>query len=111
MTGPNGARVIDFRARANTPETDRYIAPRKADIRAMGLKNLEGEDWYDPPVESADEFVARMDSAGIDAVAFVGRNRSKEPDWPLTNEFVAEMMKQYPGRFYGFAGVDATQLD
>jgi predicted TIM-barrel fold metal-dependent hydrolase len=78
----------------------------------MGLKFPGGTEWYDPPVETAEEFVARMDRAGIEAVAFVGRNRaSSAPDWPLTNEWVAEVMHQHPGRFFGFAGVDAERLE
>ena len=104
--------MIDFRARANTVETDRYVGPRKADIRAMGLRFPGGTEWYDPPIETTEEFVARMDRAGIEAVAFVGRNRgASAPDWPLTNEWVAEQMRRHLGRFYGFAGIDAARID
>jgi predicted TIM-barrel fold metal-dependent hydrolase len=105
-------RVIDFRARVNTPEASRYLAPRLADIRSLGIPYFDGGEWYDAPAETVDEFVGRLDAAGIEAVALVGRNRSGgDPDWPLTNEWVAEVVERHPHRFYGFAGVDATDLE
>jgi hypothetical protein len=104
-------RVIDFRARANTHETMGYIRPRIADIRAMNLPPPDGSDWYEAPEETVEEFVARLDRAGIDATVFVGRNRGSTPGWPLTNEWVAEAMRQFPGRILGIAGVDAKRLD
>jgi len=104
-------RVIDFRARANTHETARYIRPRIAEIRRMGLPPPDGSDWYDAPAETTEEFVTRLDRAGIDATVFVGRNRGSTPDWPLTNEWVAGVMKRYPGRILGIAGVDAKRLE
>ena len=107
MTG-----VIDFRARANTAETATYVRPRKTAIRNMGILPFGDEDdWFDPPVETMDQYIAHLDEAGIQATVFVGRNRPDIPGWSMTNEWVAEVTGQYPDRLIGFGGVDARHPD
>jgi predicted TIM-barrel fold metal-dependent hydrolase len=103
--------VIDFRARANTPENEQYLRPRLADIEALGLRSIDGGEWYRAPAETVDEFVDRLDRCGIEGVVFVGRNRGSRPGWNLTNSWVAEMVARHPGRIHGFAGVDAERLE
>ena len=105
--------VIDFRARANTPETDAYLRPRIDDIERMGITFPgQGREWYRAPAETIDDFIGRLEPAGIDAVVFVGRNRTASvPDWPLTNDFVAEVAAKYPSQVLAMAGLDATDLD
>jgi len=104
--------VIDFRARANTPEAARYSGPRLATIAAMGIRNVDGASrWHEAPSETVPEFIARLDRVGITTVVFTGRNRAAQPDWPLTNEWVAGVMRDHPGRVVGFAGIDAERLD
>jgi len=104
--------VIDFRARANTPETDAYLRPRIDGIERMGITFPgHGREWYRAPAETIDEFIGRLEPAGIDAVVFVGRNRGSVPGWPLTNDFVAEVAAKYPDQVLAMAGLDATDLE
>jgi predicted TIM-barrel fold metal-dependent hydrolase len=104
--------VIDFRARANTPEAARYTGPRLSDIATLGIRNVDGaQRWHEAPIETVAGFVERLDQAGIGTVVFTGRNRRTQPDWPLTNEWVAAAARDHPGRIVGFAGIDAEHLD
>lgn len=98
--------VIDFRARPNTPEWARYLARRTRTIRteAGGMKFGE----YTAEEETLDGFLKQLDDAGIERAVFAARDRSgTDPDWTLTNDFVAECVRAAPDRIVGFAGVDA----
>lgn len=102
------SRVIDFRARPNTPEWARYLARRTTTIRteAGGMKYGE----YTAAEESLDGFLKQLDDAGIGRAVFAARDRSgTDPDWTLTNDFVAECVRAAPDRIIGFAGVDGSR--
>jgi hypothetical protein len=54
-----------------------------------------------------DEFVAALDAAGVRASALHNFDEETAAGIPpVPNDKVAEIMKTYPGRFIGFAGVD-----
>ncbi len=54
-----------------------------------------------------DEFVAALDDAGVRASAIHNMDEQTTTGIvPVPNEKVAEIMRKYPGRFIGFAGVD-----
>lgn len=100
--------VIDFRARPNTPEWARYLARRTRSIRteAGGMKY----GAYTAEEESLDGFLKQLDDAGIERAVFAARDRSGiDPDWTLTNDFVAECVRAAPDRIVGFAGVDGSR--
>ena len=97
--------IIDFRARPNTPEWARYLSRRTNLIRTQ---SGTGFSDFRAPEESLEGFVAQLDGSGIDQAVFAARNRKlSDPDWTLTNEFVAECVHAHPSRLVGFAGVDA----
>lgn len=103
------SRVIDFRARPNTPEWARYLARRnKAILSGSGTAFSS----YQAPEETLQQFVGQLDRAGIERAVFAARNRSRtEKEWTLTNDFVAECVRAFPDRIVGFAGLDASDPD
>ena len=103
------SRVIDFRARPNTPEWARYLSRRRKAIRSEAGA---GFGDYHAPEETLEQYVAQLDGAGIERAVFAARNRSgSDPEWTLTNDFVADCVRAVPDRIVGFAGVDASEPD
>jgi hypothetical protein len=101
--------VIDFRARPNTPEWAHYLARRASVIRSHTGTTFGS---YHAPEETIEEFVAQLDRAGIDRAVFAARNRSSsDPQWTLTNDFVAECVRGFPDRIVGCGGIDAADPD
>lgn len=99
-------RVIDFRARPNTPEWARYLARRTKAIAAGSGISFSS---FQAPEETLQGFVDQLDSAGISRAVFAARNRAQtEQEWSLTNEFVAECVGKHPDRIVGFGGIDAS---
>lgn len=98
--------VIDFRARPNTPEWARYLERRMTAIQSESGATFSS---FRAPRETLTEYVERLDGAGIDIGVFAARNRaSSEPEWTLTNDFVAECVRAHPDRIVGFGGTDAS---
>lgn len=56
---------------------------------------------------SIDLFVAEMDDVGLDHAVIVGQ-RSAEKWGNASNDDIASLVTKYPGRFSGFAGIDAN---
>jgi predicted TIM-barrel fold metal-dependent hydrolase len=97
--------IIDFRARPNTPERARYLSRRTKLIRTQAGTGFSD---FRAPEESLEGFVAQLDAIGIDQAVFAARNRKlSDPEWTLTNAFVADCVNAHPSRIIGFAGVDA----
>lgn len=97
--------IIDFRARPNTPEWARYLSRRTSLIRTQ---SGTGFSDFRAPEESLAEFIGQLDSLGIEQAVFAARNRKlSDPEWTLTNDFVAECVAAHPQRIVGFGGVDA----
>lgn len=100
------SRIIDFRARPNTPEWARYLARRTKAIAAGSGVVFSS---FQAPEETLDEFVGQLDRYGIERAVFAARNRAQtEREWSLTNEFVAECVSRHPNRIVGFGGIDAS---
>jgi hypothetical protein len=53
-----------------------------------------------------DDFLAMMDRAGIDVAVLHGEDQETTFNKIIPNELVAELVKEHPDRFLGFAGVD-----
>ena len=59
---------------------------------------------------SAELFVSEMDELGVDVAVIMGQRSG--PVWgSVDNAHIAELVERYPGRFVGFAGVDAHDPD
>jgi uncharacterized protein len=57
---------------------------------------------------SIEVFLQEMDAAGIDAAVIVGQRTAAR--WgSVANDDIAELVRLYPGRFFGFAGVDPLE--
>lgn len=100
-------KVIDFRARPLVPEYAAYLRPRLAAIRA----ETGSFGAFDAPEQSIAGFVASLDEVGVDVAVFAARNRLNEaPDWPLTNDLVADAVREFPKRLVGFGGLDLSDV-
>ena len=99
--------IIDFRARPNVPQYAAYLRPRLEAIAA----ETGGFGKYYAPDQSIDDFVKSLDAVGVAAAVFVARNRSSAgPDWPLTNDLVAEAANDHPARLIPFGGIDLSDI-
>ncbi len=54
----------------------------------------------------AEDFLGMMDGAGIDIAVLHGEDQETTFNKKIPDELVAELVKSYPDRFLGFAGVD-----
>lgn len=90
-------RVIDFRARPNTEEYMNLYPGTYA-----------WDNYFNCPKPEPGPlagFIAALDEAGVTQAVFTGRN---SPRVTLSNDYVADCVKAYPDRLFGFAGIDAT---
>jgi uncharacterized protein len=60
--------------------------------------------------QSAELFVEEMDELGVDVAVIMGQ-RCAAAWGSVDNAHIAELAERYPGRFVGFAGVDAHDPD
>ena len=100
-------QVIDFRARPLVAAYASYLRPRLAAIRAETGDFLD----YEAPDQSVAEFVDSLEKAGVTQAVFAARSRASDsPDWPLTNDLVAEAVAKHPDRLIGFGGLDLSNI-
>lgn len=99
--------VVDFRARPNLVEYDRYLRPR---LDAIDQVTGGRYGAYRAATEDLAGFVDRLDRAGIDVAVFAARSRVSTGDWSLTNDVVADAASQYPDRIVGLAGIDISDM-
>lgn len=91
-------RVIDFRARPNTPEyMGMYPSSRSWDLYF---------NYPKPPTVSLADFIGELDRVGVGQALFTGR---QTPVLTLSNDYVADCVKAYPNRLFGFAGINPTK--
>ena len=101
--------IIDFRVRP--PITSNV---KQQTFSSMFSKNYVENVWtrYREPIPSWDDMsvekmVEEMDAAGVDACVLMGRVAEKGLDASCSpNEEIAGLLSHYPGRFYGFAGIE-----
>jgi uncharacterized protein len=103
--------IIDFRVRPPFGGfCDLHIfRPRKAKpdpVTASGL-SLDMEPYRSFEERSMSAFMAEMDEAGIDVGVVMGR-QSPEPYGSVSNDDIASLLAEYPGRFVGFGSVDGS---
>lgn len=100
--------IVDFRARPNVEAYAQYLFPRLDAIAEQTRGNFGS---YRAEVESVDEFVARLDRAGIDIAVFAARSRATASStWALTNDSVADAVSRHPDRLVGFGGIDVSDV-
>lgn len=96
-----------------------YPKPYVEELKKIGV-GREGGIGIDIPVwESAEEHIAQMDSLGVDVhVLALSAPNVYFPDSGLskalaiiTNDFIANISRQYPERFLSLASIPLTNLD
>lgn len=97
-------KIIDFRLRPSTPEMVSI-----ADNRVFKDLLMKKAKPYDKKIYPVEETVKEMDDAGIVLGVIQGRDIEATYQWKLTNDHVAEVIKKFPNRFIGYAGVDPNK--
>jgi predicted TIM-barrel fold metal-dependent hydrolase len=95
-------KVIDFRARPNTPE---YMALYD---NPASLRSWEVFQYPKPPNEPLETFMANVEREGIHKIVFTGRQSATRG---ISNDYIAGCVRQYPDRIVGFAGIDMSAGD
>ncbi len=81
--------------------------PRHPDLPDYGIEpGLRKMFRMDGEPDSVDEMAARYEAADVRAVIFSVDAETETGDKPDPNDYVAEVVKRYPDRFFGFATVD-----
>jgi len=97
-------KIIDFRLRPSTSEMVSI-----ADNPVFKNLLMKKAKPYDKRVYPVAETVKEMDKAGIVLGVIQGRDIETTYHWKLTNDHIAEVVKKFPNRFIGFAGVDPNK--
>ncbi len=95
-------RIIDFHTHA--------FPAWLRDDRARYLERdaTFGELFADPRAKmaTADELIAAMDADGVDASVVMGMGWTDHGLAREVNDYIVESVRRYPGRLYGFCGVN-----
>ena len=97
-------KVIDFRARPNTGEYMKmYTGPANA-------RNWERFGYPEPPTVSLAEFVRALAANNLEKAVFTGRQSVAGGAIVrgISNDYVAQCVRESGGRIVGFAGLDPT---
>ena len=100
--------AIDIVINLHTPE----VLPLKPKWRKDFIGDKIGADAEILNGLSIEKYLERMDRAGIQ-MAFIAASRSGSKghpsNWQLPYEIVADVVRKYPKRFKGLAGIDPTE--
>jgi uncharacterized protein len=100
--------AIDIVINLHTPE----VLPLKPKWRKDFIGGKIGADAEILNGLSIEKYIERMDRAGIQ-MAFIAASRSGSKghpsNWQLPYEIVADVVRKYPKRFKGLAGIDPTE--
>jgi len=100
--------AIDIVINLHTPE----VLPLKPKWRKDFIGGKIGADAEILNGLSIEKYLERMDRAGIQ-MAFIAASRSgtkgHPSNWQLPYEIVADVVRKYPKRFKGLAGIDPTE--
>ena len=100
--------AIDIVINLHTPE----VLPLKPKWRKDFIGGKIGADAEILNGLSIEKYLERMDRAGIQ-MAFIASSRSgtkgHPSNWQLPYEIVADVVRKYPKRFKGLAGIDPTE--
>lgn len=106
--------IIDFRVQPPFKSflDIHFFRPRPAMEDPVTGNPFARDRW---PTPSFDEksiglFMEEMDAAGIDVAVIAGQRAAAR--WgSVDNDDIAELIRYYPNRFFGFAGVDPAEAD
>lgn len=103
----NGYQVVDIRARPPTREILRYFTPEHLKFFGghLGMKQIP-QSYSNA---SVDEFFVEADNAGVDHMVVVHRvvpAAGGSPRSDVSNDHIAEVVRAYPDRLLGVAGID-----
>ena len=100
-------RVIDFHTHAFPP----WLRDRRD--RYLETDATFGELFSNPraKMSTADELVEAMDADGVDASVVMGMGWTDHGLAVEVNDYLAESVRRYPGRLYGFGGVSPAWGD
>ena len=99
--------IIDFRSRPNTTEI-------------MTLYDQPGREFHwkrwdcpPPPKIELPEWINNLADAGVDRAVVTGRQvvKSGEVAFGISNDWLSDVIKQYPEKLIGFAGIDISGGD
>jgi uncharacterized protein len=93
--------IMDARNRPNTKEFMKRLQSPGA--RYMFEKVLLRPI---PPEQSIEEWIVETERAGFNKVVFLGRDLETATGFKISNDFVADTVRQYPDRVVGVAGID-----
>lgn len=100
--------AIDIVINLHTPE----VLPLKPQWRREFFEGKIGTDEEILNGLPIEKYLKRMDAAGIQ-LAFITASKSGSKghpsNWQLPYEIVADVIKEYPTRFRGLAGIDPTE--
>jgi predicted TIM-barrel fold metal-dependent hydrolase len=108
----NAIVVIDFRVQPPFASfLDIYFYRRRPDVvdpvkvNAFSIGRRTSNTYAE---RSSELFVEELDGAGIDLAVIMGQRAG--PTWgSVMNDDIGELIRRYPGRFAGFAGVDPQE--
>ncbi len=92
--------IIDFRAR---PPTVEYLKALDLPLTRTVMRKLGSSR---PEPRTLQEWMADLDRQDVRRVVFAGRQSATTGPGDVTNEYVAEVMHQFPTRVVGLAGID-----
>lgn len=96
-------KVIDFRFRPHTPETIEGMLSNKNIFKDMFAHFRFADRAYSQPLEA---IVEEMDALGVVKGVITSRDAETTYGSPSGNKGVAEMVRRFPDKFIGFAGMD-----
>lgn len=99
----SAVKVIDFRFRPHTPETIEGMLSTKNIFKEMLAHYRFADRAYARPLE---DIVGEMDALGVVKGVITSRDAETTFGAPSGNKSVAEMVRRFPDRFIGFAGLD-----
>ncbi len=94
-------KIIDCRARPNTPE---YYSLLGGD----GIKHIYAKTGHPYPEKphTLDDFVNAFEAEGITSAVCTGRDMETTGQWKVSNDYVADLVAAKPGKIIGLAGID-----
>lgn len=96
-------KIIDFRFRPSTPDAVKGMLAKGGPFSPM-FEYFNYKDRAKP--EPIGQIVKEMEAQNVVKGVVIGRDAETTYGLKSSNPGILELMRQYPDRFIGFAGVD-----